>query len=65
VHEQGEVIDSIEANVESASIQVTEGAQQIMKARDYQAKARRKTCLLTLIFASVAFFIIFVIWLSK
>jgi len=65
VHEQGEVIDSIEANVETASIQVTEGAQQIAKARDYQAKARRKTCLLTLIFASVAFFIIFVIWLSR
>ena len=36
VHEQGEVIDSIEANVETASIQVTEGAQQISKARDYQ-----------------------------
>lgn len=36
VHEQGEVIDSIEANVETASIQVNEGAQQIAKARDYQ-----------------------------
>jgi t-SNARE complex subunit (syntaxin) len=36
VHEQGEVIDSIEANVETASIQVHEGTQQISKARDYQ-----------------------------
>lgn len=36
VHAQGELIDSIEANVESATIQVTEGAQQISKARDYQ-----------------------------
>lgn len=42
VHEQGEVIDSIEANVESASIQVTEGAQQIMKARDYQVGGNSK-----------------------
>lgn len=36
VHEQGEVIDSIEANVETASIQVNEGAGQIAKAREYQ-----------------------------
>lgn len=36
VHEQGDVIDSIEANVETASYQVTEGAQQIAKAREYQ-----------------------------
>ena len=36
VHEQGEVIDSIEANVETASIQVNEGTTQLSKARDYQ-----------------------------
>ncbi|CAG2101509.1 unnamed protein product, partial [Medioppia subpectinata] len=53
VHEQGEVIDSIEANVETASIQVHEGTAQLSKARDYQSKARRKTCLLSIIFASV------------
>lgn len=36
VHEQGEVIDSIEANVESAHIHVEEGVQEITKAREYQ-----------------------------
>lgn len=36
IHAQGEVIDSIESNVESATIQVQEGATQIAKARDYQ-----------------------------
>lgn len=36
VHTQGEMIDSIEANVESAAIQVQEGGTQISKARDYQ-----------------------------
>lgn len=36
VHEQGEVIDSIEANVESAHIYVEEGVQDITKAREYQ-----------------------------
>jgi len=65
VHEQGEVIDSIEANVETASIQVTEGAQQLSKARDYQARARRKTCILTTLFASVVAFILFIIWVSQ
>ena len=38
VHAQGEVIDSIEANVESATIQVSEGASQIAKAREYQVR---------------------------
>jgi t-SNARE complex subunit (syntaxin) len=36
IHAQGEVIDSIESNVETATIQVSEGATQITKARDYQ-----------------------------
>ncbi|XP_060072605.1 syntaxin-7-like isoform X1 [Ylistrum balloti] len=45
VHEQGEMLDSIEANVESAQIRVEEGTQQLSKARDYQSKARRKKCI--------------------
>lgn len=35
VHEQGETIDSIEANIESAGIQIHEGTQQLVKASDY------------------------------
>lgn len=35
VHDQGEVIDSIEANIESSSIQIHEGTQQLIKASDY------------------------------
>lgn len=61
VHEQGEVIDSIEANVESASMRVTSGAQEVAKARDYQSKARRRTLILLLILASVVIFMIFLI----
>ncbi|ELU00324.1 hypothetical protein CAPTEDRAFT_229079 [Capitella teleta] len=49
VHEQGEVIDSIEANVESASVHVEDGTEQLRQARDYQSKARRKKCILLLI----------------
>lgn len=36
VHEQGEVVDSIEANIESAHIQVEEGVRQVSQAATYQ-----------------------------
>lgn len=35
VHEQGEVIDSIEANIETATVQIHEGTNQLIKASDY------------------------------
>uniref|UniRef100_A0A5S6QGC3 t-SNARE coiled-coil homology domain-containing protein n=1 Tax=Trichuris muris TaxID=70415 RepID=A0A5S6QGC3_TRIMR len=49
VHEQGEVIDSIEANVDSAQVQIDQGATQIHRAAQYQSKARRKKLYCTLI----------------
>jgi len=42
VHEQGEMVDSIEAHVESAQIEVSEGARNLERAHTYQNKARRK-----------------------
>jgi len=36
VHEQGEMIDSIEANVESATMRVEEGTNQLRTASNYQ-----------------------------
>lgn len=42
VHDQGDMIDSIEANVESAAVHVEEGVQQVAKARQHQEKARKK-----------------------
>jgi syntaxin 12/13 len=44
VHEQGEMIDSIETNVENAQIHVVSGTEQLQKAKEYQSKARRKKC---------------------
>ena len=35
VHDQGEVLDSIEANIESTTIQIHEGTDQLVKASDY------------------------------
>ncbi|XP_078683168.1 syntaxin-12-like isoform X3 [Branchiostoma floridae x Branchiostoma belcheri] len=49
VHEQGEMIDSIEANVESAAIHVESGNQQLRQASDYQKKSRRKMCILLIV----------------
>ncbi|KAJ8033092.1 Syntaxin-12 [Holothuria leucospilota] len=48
VHEQGEMIDSIEANVESAEVHVEQANTQLVKARQYQKKARRKKFLIIL-----------------
>ena len=36
VHEQGDMIDSIEANVESAQMRVEEGTNQLATASSYQ-----------------------------
>ncbi|EDO44588.1 predicted protein, partial [Nematostella vectensis] len=38
IHEQGEVIDSIEANVETAAVHVETANVQLDKARGYQVK---------------------------
>ena len=36
VHDQGEVIDSIEANVESTHVRVQEGTEQLRQAETYK-----------------------------
>lgn len=65
VHEQGEVIDSIEANVESAQVQVEHATGQLADARRYKAKSRRKLCCIILIGAVILFTIGLVVILSN
>lgn len=68
VHEQGEVLDSIEANVENAQVRVQEGTQQLAKASDYQSKARRKKCycvVILLVVLLVIGIIIAIVFASK
>ncbi len=38
VHEQGEFVDSIEANVESTQVRVSEGTEQLRQAEIYKVK---------------------------
>lgn len=54
VHEQGEVVDSIEANIESAHIQVEEGVRQVSQAATYQV-IMHKTILRITMFVSFRF----------
>ncbi|CAL4082946.1 unnamed protein product, partial [Meganyctiphanes norvegica] len=63
VHEQGDMIDSIEANVESAQVHVSQGATQLQQARTYQNKARRKKMCIILILVIVAAVVLgLIIW---
>jgi len=49
VDEQGEMIDSIESNVENSVEHVKHGVQEISKASDYQKSYRGKLCFLVLL----------------
>ncbi|KAH3882364.1 syntaxin-7-like isoform X3 [Dreissena polymorpha] len=54
IHEQGEQIDTIEANVERAATHVEEGREQLTKAATYQKKSRKKLCCIVMIFVIIA-----------
>ncbi|XP_076042699.1 syntaxin-7-like isoform X2 [Oratosquilla oratoria] len=66
VHEQGETIDSIEANVESAQVHVARGGGEIRDALRYQNKARRKrVCLIIISVVVLAIVIGLIVWSSQ
>lgn len=63
VHEQGEMIDSIEGSVERTEVFVSEGAQQLREASTYQTKLRKKKCVLIVIAAVVLSILIgIIVW---
>jgi t-SNARE complex subunit (syntaxin) len=64
VHEQGEIVDSIEAHVESAQIEVQEGARQLERAQTYQNRARRKQLCIILTCAGVLLACVLIIYYS-
>lgn len=49
VHEQGDIVDSIESNIEATTVQVTTGTEQLRQAADYQNKARKKKIILAVL----------------
>lgn len=64
VHEQGELVDSIEANVETAETDVVQGNTQLRQARDHQASARKKKMMCFVLLIVLIAVIALVIYLS-
>lgn len=64
VHEQGEVIDSIEANVDSTAVHVETANVQLEKAKSYQKAARKKMCCVLVVLLVGAGVLGLIIWLS-
>lgn len=62
VHEQGDMIDSIEANVESADVHVQQANQQLARAAEYQRKSRKKIFILIIVLIVVAVALGLIIW---
>jgi len=65
VHEQGDTIDSIEANIESTAVRVTEGTEQLRKAGHFQNAARKKQCFMLGVGAVILLVLILVIYFSS
>jgi len=64
VHDQGEVIDSIEANVESTHVRVQEGTEQLRQAENYKMMKRKKLCYIVATLLVIFVVVVFMIWLS-
>ncbi|CAB3407787.1 unnamed protein product [Caenorhabditis bovis] len=65
VHEQGDLVDSIEANVEHAQIYVEQGNQNVQQAVYYNQKARQKKLLLFCFLAILVVILGLTIYLSR
>merc|ERR1711997_1267239 len=61
VHEQGEIVDSIEANVESTTVRVHEGTDQLRQAELYKNKARKKKVILSIVGVTILVILIAII----
>lgn len=60
IHNQGETVDSIESSIFRATEEVSQGAREIARARDYQDKSRRKKFYLAMIFFIIMFIVLLI-----
>lgn len=65
IHNQGETVDSIESSIFRATDEVSRGAQEIARAREYQDKSRRKKFYLAMIFFIIMFIVLLITYLAK
>ncbi|KAL0605015.1 Syntaxin-12 [Plecturocebus cupreus] len=63
IHDQGDLIDSIEANVESSEVHVERATEQLQRAAYYQKKSRKKMCILVLVLSVIVVILGLIIWL--
>ncbi|KAF3834481.1 hypothetical protein F7725_025685 [Dissostichus mawsoni] len=62
IHDQGEMIDSIEANVENAEVHVERGTEQLQRAAYYQQKSRKRMCIIAMVCSIVLVILAIIIW---
>ncbi|GAB1604664.1 syntaxin-7 isoform X2 [Argonauta hians] len=65
VHEQGEGIDSIEANVVNAEISIEAGVVQLENANKYKKRSRRNLCVVLLIVLAVIVLLSLIVWAAS
>jgi len=58
------MLDSIESSIFRATEEVSRGAQEIARARDYQDKSRRKKFYLAMIFFIIMFIVLLITYTS-
>jgi len=64
VHDQGEIIDSIEQNIETAVVDIQSGNTQLRQAREHQQAARKKKFIIAIIVLLVILVLFLIIWFS-
>ncbi|XP_032477101.1 syntaxin-12-like [Phocoena sinus] len=63
IHDQGDLVDSIEANVESSEVHVERATDQLQRAAYYQKKSRKKICILVLVLSVIIVILGLILWL--
>ncbi|CAG5094223.1 Oidioi.mRNA.OKI2018_I69.XSR.g13363.t1.cds [Oikopleura dioica] len=64
VHDQGEIIDSIEQNIETAVVDIQSGNTQLRQAREHQQAARKKKFIIAIVFLIFILVLFLIIWFS-
>ncbi|KAG8259818.1 Syntaxin-7 [Homalodisca vitripennis] len=65
VHDQGEIVDSIEASVEKTEVFVDRGATELRQAAQYSNKLRKKRCILLLCGSAILVILLLLIYYSN
>jgi t-SNARE complex subunit (syntaxin) len=63
IHDQGQDLDTIEANTSTAVVETDKGVDELKKASEYQKSSRKKLCCLTLLLVIIVAAIAIVCWL--